>query len=105
MTGASTKTIAEATKSIPILGKITREAQRVDKNIIKEAKRPFKKPKIRSMLEPDPSPEPVLMEEVVGAKKKRKKRKPGRGATILAGRMMAGRRNILNTQFKKKLGE
>ena len=59
------------------------------------------KQKIRPQLPPDPSPTPLFMEETQAAKTKEGKKKRGRRATILAGRMMAGRRDILNT----KLGE
>lgn len=45
---------------------------------------------------PDPTPTPIITEEVGGAKKKVRGRKRGRGENILAGRMMQGRQ-ILNT--------
>lgn len=58
------------------------------------------KPKVfPQIVEPlDPTPTPVMTEEVIGAKSavKRKAKKKGRGANILAGRMMQGRQ-ILNT--------
>lgn len=50
---------------------------------------------------PDPSPTPLYFEETQLAKSKVRKKKRGRSANILAGRMMAGRKEILNT----KLGE
>lgn len=53
----------------------------------------------------DPSPTPLLSEETQAAKSKARRRKQGRRRNILAGRMMAGRRDILNTQSIKKLGE
>ena len=49
--------------------------------------------------DPDPSPTPLFMEETQAAKTKEGKKKRGRRATILAGRMMTGRRNILNTEL------
>ena len=55
--------------------------------------------------QPDPSPSPVMMEETQAAKSKVGKKKRGRGGNILAGRMMAGRKQILDTQFNTKLGE
>lgn len=54
---------------------------------------------------PDPSPEPAMMEETQEAKSKVRKKKRGRRMNILAGRMMAGRRQILDTQFNTRLGE
>lgn len=53
-------------------------------------------------IEPDPSPTPVMTEEVAGAKKKVRKKKRGRKENILAGRMMQSRQ-ILNTRLR--LGE
>lgn len=49
-------------------------------------------------IEPDPSPTPIIAEEVAGAKGKVKRRaaRIGRGRNILAGRMMQSRQ-ILNT--------
>ncbi len=49
-------------------------------------------------VEPDPSPTPVVTEEVIAAKGKVKRQaaRKGRGANILAGRMMQSRQ-ILNT--------
>jgi len=55
--------------------------------------------------EPDPSPTPIMTEEMQSATSQVRKRKPGRRANILAGRMMAGRRQILNTQFNMRLGD
>jgi len=58
------------------------------------------KPKVYPQItEPlDPTPTPVMTEEVIAAKSavKKKARKKGRGANILAGRMMQSRQ-ILNT--------
>jgi hypothetical protein len=54
--------------------------------------------------EPDPSPTPVMAVEIQSAKSKVRKKKKGRSQNILAGRMMAGRRNILNTGTVNKLG-
>ena len=54
-------------------------------------------PKTIRPIEPDPSPEPVIFDEVSSAKGKAKARKRGRGANILAGRMMQSRQ-ILKTR-------
>jgi len=56
-------------------------------------------------IAPDPSPEPIIAEETEQAKSKVKTKKKGRKENILAGRMMVGRRDILNTQFNRRLGE
>lgn len=61
-------------------------------------------PKISPVPIPDPLPTPVMSDEIQSATSKVRKRKIGRRRNILAGRMMAGRRNILNT-FNTKLGE
>ena len=62
------------------------------------------KQKTQHIPDPDPSPTPVMSDEIQSAKSKVRKRKIGRRRNILAGRMMAGRRDILNT-FNTKLGE
>lgn len=49
--------------------------------------------------EPDPSPTPVIAEEAEGAKKKVRKKKRGRSANILAGRMMTKHKQILKTDL------
>lgn len=50
--------------------------------------------------DPDPSPMPIPGREEEEAKKKvRKRAGRGRQQNILAGRMMAGRSEILNTQL------
>ena len=56
------------------------------------------RPKTVRPIEPDPSPTPVMTEEVIAAKgkAKRKAARTGRGRNILAGRMMQSRQ-ILNT--------
>jgi hypothetical protein len=51
-----------------------------------------------SVLKPSPLAEPLLMSEVESAKKSPRRRKRGRGANILAGRMMQSRQ-ILNTRL------
>lgn len=63
--------------------------------------------KVIDAVVPDPSPSPIVSEEVIAAKGKVKRQaaRRGRGANIFAGRMMAGRRDILNTRFNTKLGE
>jgi hypothetical protein len=50
--------------------------------------------------DPDPSPEPVMTDEVIAAKDKTRARarRKGRAGNILAGRMMQSRR-LLNTQL------
>lgn len=106
MTADPAKKHSKATKGIPVVGKIMKEHERTHADISKELKKPFKKPKKPTLPEePDPSPEPVIAREIARAKTKEKKKKRGRRANILAGRMMAGRREILNTQFHKRLGE
>jgi hypothetical protein len=99
MTGELTKITERATRGIPGLGKVTKELQRTEKKIVKETKRPFKKPKIEPIQDPDPSPTSIMTEEMQAAKARVGKKKKGRRATILAGRMMARRRNILNTRL------
>lgn len=56
------------------------------------------RPKTIRPIEPDPSPTPVMIEEVAGAKKKVRGKKRGRKENILAGRMMQSRQ-ILNTRL------
>ena len=58
------------------------------------------RPKVVAPIEPDPSPTPVMTEEVIAAKGKVKKKaaRIGRGRNILAGRMMQNRQ-VLNTQL------
>lgn len=73
----------------------------IPKKVVEEAKRPFASPKIKPIPDPDPSPTPLMGGEIQSAKARIKKRKRGRKSTILAGRMMAGRKQILKT----KIGE
>ncbi len=56
------------------------------------------RPKTVRPIEPDPSPEPIISDEVIAAKDKTRRRaaRTGRGRNILAGRMMQSRQ-ILNT--------
>lgn len=56
------------------------------------------RPEVVAPIAPDPSPEPIPTDEVIAAKgrTKRRARKTGRSANILAGRMMQTRQ-ILNT--------
>ncbi|NQT03372.1 MAG: hypothetical protein HQ580_15195 [Planctomycetes bacterium] len=56
---------------------------------------------------PDPSPTPVLTEETTAAKGKVKKKKKGRDANILAGRMMQGRQILKRRlgDYQQRLGE
>jgi len=50
--------------------------------------------------QPGAEPTPATIEEIEGAKKRgRKKRKKGRYANILAGRLMTKRSQILKTNF------
>jgi hypothetical protein len=99
MTGEVERTAKKAYKNIT----------RIPKKTLKEVKRIIPSPpKPIRPTEPDPSPTPIMSDEIQSAKSRvREKKKKGRRATILAGRMMAmaGRRNILNTQLNTKLGE
>jgi len=60
-----------------------------------------KRPKIQTPPEPDPTPMPIEGKEEEEAKKKVRKRakRGGRKSTILAGRMMAQRGDILKTRL------
>jgi hypothetical protein len=88
------------------LERVYKQAVNLPKKVAAEAKRAItpKIPKVEAIQDPDPSPTPIMTEEVQAAKARVRKKKKGRRATILAGRMMTGRRSILNTQGKFQLG-
>ena len=47
-------------------------------------------------IDPDPSPTPIMIDEITGAKARVRGRRQGRRANIFAGRMMQSRQ-VLNT--------
>lgn len=107
MTGGTTsKGLKELSRISPEpISKIWEEAARVQGKVEKQQKRTRriiapKKPGLLTLKKPDPLPSPLDADVL----KKRRIKKKGRRATILAGRMNQ-RRQMLNTQFNTKLGE